>query len=242
MSLAAHSRRAKAVLFAEKPLTMTSAEARQLVETAKSKNLPNAVQHNLRYYPLVQQIRQMIAHGDLGEIPDCPKELTHRTGCSMTQTGTWRVDSKENGRLRAMGDIGSHWMDMVQHLTGQPIVELCADLNTFHKTRKRPKGSVETFSGKKLQPTDYEEVPIDTDDFGAVLFHLANGARGSFTVSQMSAGCKNRFAFDIFGSKAGASWNQEQPDTLWIGHRNEPNQIIIKDGSLLYPGAAAFAD
>jgi predicted dehydrogenase len=239
MSLAALEA-GKAVLC-EKPLTMTSAEARQLVETAKSKNLPNAVQHNLRYYPLVQQIREMIAHGDLGEIMIA--QGTYSQDWLLYDTDwNWRVDSKENGRLRAMGDIGSHWMDMVQHLTGQPIVELCADLNTFHKTRKRPKGSVETFTGKKLQPADYEEVPIDTDDFGAVLFHLANGARGSFTVSQMSAGCKNRFAFDIFGAKAGVSWNQEQPDTLWIGHRNEPNQIIIKDGSLLYPAAAAFAD
>jgi predicted dehydrogenase len=141
-----------------------------------------------------------------------------------------------------MGDIGSHWMDMVQHLTGQPIVELCADLATFHKTRKRPKGSIETFTGKRLQHVEFEEIPIDSDDFGAVLFHLANGARGSFTVSQMSAGCKNRFSFDIFGTRSGVSWNQEQPDALWIGHRNEPNQIIIKDGSLLYLGAASFAD
>jgi predicted dehydrogenase len=239
MSLAA-LQAGKAVLC-EKPLTMSAAEAKKLVDLAASEKLPNAVQHNLRYYPVVQQIRQMVAHGDLGDI--LIAQGTYSQDWLLYDTDwNWRVDAKSNGSLRAMGDIGSHWMDMVQHLTGQPITEVCADLNTFHKTRKRPKGSVETFSGKKLQLGDYEEFPIDTDDFGAVLFHLGESGRGSFTVSQMSAGCKNRFAFDIFGTKAGVSWNQEQPDTLWIGHRNEPNQIIIKDGSLLYPEAAAFAD
>jgi predicted dehydrogenase len=141
-----------------------------------------------------------------------------------------------------MGDIGSHWMDMIQHLTALPITEVCADLATFHKTRKRPKGSVETFSGKKLQPSDYEDVPVNTDDFGAVLVHLGDRARGAFTVSQVSAGRKNNFAFEIFGTKAGVAWSQEQPDTLWIGHRNDPNQLIIKDASLFHPAAAKFAD
>ena len=230
----------KAVLC-EKPLTMSAAEARELVDLAKAKNAINCVQHNLRYYPVVQQIRQMIAHGDLGDI--LIAQGTYSQDWLLYDTDwNWRVDTEENGKLRAMGDIGSHWMDMIQHLTALPITAVCADLATFHKSRKRPKGSVETFSGKKLQPGDYEEFPITTDDFGAVLIHLGDRARGAFTVSQMSAGCKNRFSFDIFGTKAGVSWNQEQPDTLWIGHRNDPNQVIIKDGSLLYPAAAKFAD
>ena len=239
MSLAALEA-GKAVLC-EKPMTMTSAEARKLVGVARELALPNAVQHNLRYYPVVQQIRQMISHGDLGDI--LIAQGTYSQDWLLYDTDwNWRIDSKSNGALRVMGDIGSHWMDMVQHLTGLPITEVCADLGTFHKTRKRPKGSVETFSAKKVQPSDYEEFPIDTDDFAAVLIHLGDRAKGAFTVSQMSAGCKNRFSFDIFGTKAGVSWNQESPDTLWIGHRNEPNQIIIKDGSLMYPAAARFAD
>jgi predicted dehydrogenase len=141
-----------------------------------------------------------------------------------------------------MGDIGSHWMDMIQHLTGQEITELCADLSIFHKNRKRPKGSVETFAGKKATDAEVDTFPIETEDFGMVLLHLGERTRGSFTVSQMSAGCKNYFAFQIFGTKAGVAWNQEQPDTLWIGHRNEPNQILIKDASLFHPAAASFAD
>ena len=230
----------KAVLC-EKPLTLTSAEARELVDLAKAKNAINCVQHNLRYYPVVQEIRQKIAAGELGDI--LIAQGTYSQDWLLYDTDwNWRIDTGENGNLRAMGDIGSHWMDMVQHLTGLPITAVCADLATFHSKRKRPKGSVETFSGKKLQPSDYEEMPISTDDFGAVLIHLGERARGAFTVSQMSAGRKNNFAFEIFGTKAGVAWSQEQPDTLWIGHRNEPNQIIIKDGSLLHPGAAKFAD
>ena len=139
-----------------------------------------------------------------------------------------------------MGDIGSHWMDMIQHLTGLKITALCADLQIFHKTRKKPKGAVETFSGKKLKPEDYTEIPIDTEDFGAVLIRLGDRARGSFTVSQMSAGCKNRFQFEIFGTKGGVAWNQERPDELWIGQSQRAEQIIVKDRSLLYPARAAI--
>jgi predicted dehydrogenase len=239
MSLAAVEA-SKAVLC-EKPMTMNVDEARRLVDAAQSKKVLNCVQHNLRYYPVLQQARQMIAHGDLGDI--LIVQGTYSQDWLLYDTDwNWRLDAKSNGKLRVMGDIGSHWMDMIQHLTGLSITAVCADLAIFHKTRKRPKGSVETFSGKKGVVGDYESFPITTEDFGMVMLHLGDRARGSFTVSQMSAGRKNRFAFEIFGTKSGIAWDQEQPDTLWIGHRNEPNQIIIKDGSLFYPEAAKFAD
>jgi predicted dehydrogenase len=239
MSLAAVEA-GKAVLC-EKPLTLDVSEAQKLVDAAASRKAVNAVQHNLRYYPAVQQIRQMIRNGDIGEV--LIVQGTYSQDWLLYDTDwNWRLESKENGKLRVMGDIGSHWMDMIQHLTGMPIKAVCGELTTFHKQRKRPKGSVETFSGKRASGEDYETFPIDTEDFGMVMLHLGDRARGAFTVSQMSAGCKNRFTFEIFGTKAGVGWNQEQPDTLWIGHRNEPNQIIIKDGSLFYPEAAKFAD
>jgi predicted dehydrogenase len=228
-------------VLCEKPFTVTSAEARELVELAASTKLANAINHNLRYYPVVQQIRRMIEAGDLGDI--LIVQGTYSQDWLLYDTDwNWRVDSKANGALRAMGDIGSHWMDMIQHLTGLKITALCADLATFHKTRKMPKGPIETFAGKTLKPEDYQPVAIDTEDFGAVLVHLGDRARGAFTVSQMSAGRKNMFAFDIYGTKSGVSWNQERPDELWIGQRNAPNALIIKDPSLLYPKAAAYAD
>ncbi|PYT11881.1 MAG: dehydrogenase [Acidobacteria bacterium] len=242
-----HYPMAKAALAAgkhvlcEKPLSMTSAEARELAALGEQKKLAHCVNHNLRFYPVVQQIRSMIAAGELGDVLIVTG--TYFQDWLLYDTDwNWRVNSASNGAVRAMGDIGSHWMDMIQHLTGLRITALCADLATFHKTRKRPKGSVETFTGKKLQSSDYEETAIDTDDFGAVLLRLGNRACGSFSVSQMSAGCKNRFQFEIYGTKSGVAWNQERPDELWIGQRNSPNQVIVKDPSLLEARAATFAD
>jgi predicted dehydrogenase len=228
-------------VLCEKPLTMTTAEARELNSIAINKKLANCVNHNLRFYPVVQQARAMIAAGELGEI--LVVNGTYFQDWLLHDTDwNWRVKSEFGGALRAMGDIGSHWMDMIQHVTGLRITALCADLATFHKTRKRPHGSVETFTGKNLQPTEYDEVAIDTDDFGAVLLRLGDRARGSFAVSQVSSGRKNRFEFEIYGTKSSVAWNQERPDELWIGHRNEPNQIIIKDPSLFHKNAASFAD
>jgi predicted dehydrogenase len=228
-------------VLCEKPLAMSAAEARDMVKVAAEKGVVNCVNHNLRYYPVVQQVRQMVRAGELGEI--LVVQGTYSQDWLLYETDyNWRLDRKDNGPLRVMGDIGSHWMDMIQHLTGLSITSLCADLATFHKTRKRPKVAIETFAGKTLSPDDYEEVPIDTDDFGAVLIHLGDRARGAFTVSQVSAGCKNRFQFEIYGTKMGVQWNQERPDELWMGNRNSPNQLIIKDPSLLKKEAASFAD
>jgi predicted dehydrogenase len=228
-------------VLCEKPLTLSVAEAEELVALAKAKNLANCVNHNLRYYPVLQQARRMIENGDLGEI--LIVQGTYSQDWLLYDTDfNWRIESKDNGALRAMGDIGSHWMDLVQHLTGLKITSLCADLATFHKIRKKPKIAIETFAGKALRADDYVEVPIDTEDYGAVLIRLGDRARGAFTVSQMSAGCKNRFQVEIFGTKAGIIWNQEKPDELWVGHRNSFNQLLMKDPSLMDAKAAPFAD
>jgi predicted dehydrogenase len=230
----------KAVLC-EKPLTMSAAEAEDMVKLAEQKGVAHCVNHNLRYYPVVQHIRGLIESGELGEV--LVVQGTYSQDWLLFDTDwNWRIDSKHNGALRVMGDVGSHWMDLVQHLTGLKITALCADLQIVHRTRKRPKGSIQTFAGKLLKPEDYDEVPIDTEDFGAVLLHLGDRARGAFTVSQVNAGCKNRFQMEIFGTKCGVMWNQERPDELWIGNRNSPNQVIVKDPSLLHKAAAPYAD
>jgi predicted dehydrogenase len=227
-------------VLCEKPLATSVKEAEQLAAKAAETGLANCTFQNLRYYPLVQQIRRMREAGELGEI--YAVQGTYSQDWLLYDTDwNWRVDST-NGRSRCFADIGTHWCDMVEHLTGLRIASLCADLQTFHKTRKRPKGSVETFSGKTLQPSDYEEVPIDTEDFGAVLLKLGENARGAMTVSQMSAGRKNQLRMEIYGTKASVTWDQEKPDELWIGQRNEPNRIIVKDPSLMLPEARTYAD
>jgi len=228
-------------VLCEKPLATTVAEAEQLVAKAKEKNLANCTFHNLRYYPMVQQMRRLREAGELGDI--YAVQGTYSQDWLLYDTDwNWRIDISANGRSRAFADIGTHWCDMLEHVTGQRISALCADLQTFHKTRKRPKGSVETFSGKTSQPADYEDMPIDTEDFAAVLLRLGERTRGAFTVSQVSAGRKNRLCMEIYGSKGSVTWDQEKPDELWMGQRNEPNRLLIKDPSLMLEKARSYAD
>ena len=242
-----HAPIAKAALEAgkhvicEKPLATSVAEAKQLVATARAVGKRNATSHNLRYYPMVQHMRRMREDGDLGEI--LVVQGTYSQDWLLYDTDwNWRLDRKSNGPSRTLADIGSHWCDMLEHVTGQRITSVCADLQTFHKVRKAPKGPIETFAGKMLRPEDYQEVPIDTEDFGAVLVRLGDRTRGAFTASQVSSGCKNRLSIEIYGTKCGVAWNQERPDELWIGNRNSNNQIIIKDPSLLKDKARSYAD
>ena len=141
-----------------------------------------------------------------------------------------------------MADVGSHWFDLAEHFTGLRVTSLCSDLQTFHQPRKKPKQAVETFANKLLGVQDYLETPVDTEDFGAVLFRMGPRARGSATVSQVSAGRKNRLVIEICGTKSSVAWDQERPDELWVGHRENANQIFVKDPSLLESRARAFAD
>ena len=228
-------------VLCEKPLATTIDEAQQLVAAAAERNLANCTFHNLRYYPMVQQMRRMREAGELGEI--YAVQGTYSQDWLLYDTDwNWRIDSSANGRSRCFADIGTHWCDMVEHVTGQRITSLCADLQTFHKTRKRPKGSIETFSGKNLHAGDYEEFPIDTEDFGAVLLRLGDTTRGAITVSQISAGRKNQLRMEIYGTKASVTWDQEKPDELWTGFRNEPNRVMVKDPSLMLDAARSYAD
>jgi predicted dehydrogenase len=228
-------------VLCEKPLATSSDEARKLVALAEKKKLRNCTCHNLRYYPMVQQMRRMREDGDLGEI--LVVQGTYSQDWLLYDTDwNWRIESEANGRSRVMADIGSHWCDMAEHITGERIQSLCADLQTFHTTRKRPKHSVETFTGQTLQPDDYDSVPIDTEDFGSAIIRIGKRARGAFTASQVSAGRKNCLSMEVYGSASSVAWNQERPDELWIGNRNTNNQTIVKDPSLLKPGARTFAD
>ena len=228
-------------VLSEKPLATSVFAARELVELAKTKGVRNCCNHNLRYYPLVQHMRRLREVGELGEI--LVVQGTYSQDYLLYDTDwNWRLDSKESGPSCAMADIGSHFCDMTEYVTGLRISAVCADLNTFHKTRKRPKGTVETFAGKMLKPEDYQEFTVDTEDFGAVLLHIGEKARGSFTAGQVMAGRKNRLNVEVFGTKASASWDQERPEELWIGNRNSNNQILLKDPALIDPAARPFAD
>lgn len=228
-------------VLCEKPLTTTVSEAEELASIASTRGLRNCTCHNLRYYPMVQQMRRMREAGDLGEI--LVVQGTYSQDWLLYDTDwNWRVETKAAGASRCMGDIGSHFFDMAEHVSGLRVTSLCADLQTFHKTRKQPKHSVETFANKLMGPEDYIETPVDTEDFGAVVFRMGERTRGCMTASQVSAGRKNGFCLEIYGTKSSVSWNQERPDELWHGHRDTANGIYIKDPSLLKPAARSFAD
>lgn len=228
-------------VICEKPLTTTVAEAEELVSLAARQGVRNCVCHNLRYYPMVQQMRRLREAGDLGEI--LVVQGSYSQDWLLYDTDwNWRVDSKAGGPSRCMADIGSHWFDMAEHVTGLRVTSLCADLQTFHATRKQPKHSVETFANKLLGPEDYVETAVDTEDFGAVIFRMGNRTRGCVTASQVSAGRKNRLSIEIYGTRSSVAWDQERPDELWAGNRDVANQIFVKDPSLLKPGARGYAD
>ncbi|HEV2278118.1 MAG TPA: Gfo/Idh/MocA family oxidoreductase [Acidobacteriaceae bacterium] len=227
-------------VLCEKPLAVSSAEAQELTALASQRDLRNCVCHNLRYYPMVQHIRRLREDGDLGDI--LVVQGTYSQDWLLYETDwNWRVSSKDGGPSRCMADVGSHWFDMAEHLTGLRVTALCADLQTFHATRKQPRGPVETFANKLASDRETTDTPVDTEDMGAVVFRMGR-ARGAMTASQVSAGRKNRLSIEIYGTKAGVAWDQERPDELWIGQRDTPNRIIIKDPALLKPGAQPFAD
>jgi predicted dehydrogenase len=228
-------------VLSEKPLATTVEEAEELVSLAVRQGLRNCVCHNLRYYPMVQQMRRLCEGGDLGEI--LVVQGTYSQDWLLYDTDwNWRVDAEAGGPSRCMADIGSHWFDMVEHVTGLRLTSLCADLQTFHPTRKQPKHSVGTFANKLLGPEDYIETAVHTEDFGAVIFRMGARTRGSVTASQVSAGRKNRLSIEIYGTRSSVAWDQERPDELWAGHRDAGNQIFVKDPSLLKPAARSYAD
>lgn len=217
-------------VVSEKPLALNAEEARQLVNLARETQLVNAVDYNYRGYPLVQQMRAMIARGDIGEV-----WLVHGSYLQdwllYPTDYNWRVLAERGGRSRALADIGTHWCDLAQWVTGQRISRVMGRLATIVPTRLRPRGEVEAFARAEEGPR--QEIQVRTEDYAAVLFEMEGGARGSFLVSQVSAGRKNRLWIEIDGSEGSLSWDQEHPDGLWVGRRDRPNQVLLRDPRLL---------
>ncbi len=240
-----HYSQSKAALLAgkhvvcEKPLAKDLHEAEELVALAKETGLVNAVHFNLRYYPLVRQMKTMREKGDLGEVYSVLGSYLQDWLFYETDYN-WRLEPDKSGDSRAIADIGSHLMDIIEYITGLKTVEVMADFNTIHKTRKKPLKPVETYSGKMLQPEDYADVPINTEDHANVLLRFDNGNRGSVTVSQVSAGRKNQLKLEISGSNKTFAFNSEAPNEIWIGNRDGYNQSLMRDPSLAYPEARAI--
>lgn len=242
-----HFAQAKAVLLAgkhvvcEKPLAMTTAETAELAALAANSTLVAAVNYNVRFYPLVLDMRARVRAGELGDV-------LHVTGSYLQDwllldtDFNWRVLAEHGGPLRAVADIGTHWVDTVCFVTGLEPEAVFADLQTVHPTRHRPTGGSETFTGSAVGKRETVPVHIDTEDAGAVLIRFRGGARGTLTVSQVAAGRKNQLRFDVAGSKAAFAWDSEEPNTLHVGHRGKPNEAVGRDPALLSADARHFSD
>jgi predicted dehydrogenase len=239
-----HVPQASAILAAgkhvvcEKPLAMTAEESAGLVADAEASGLINAVNFNIRFYPLHQHIREVIAAGGLGDVRFVTGHyfqdwLLHDTDWN------WRLEPDKGGALRAVGDIGSHWLDLMAFVTGQPIVSVMADLATFVTARQEPTGPVETFSTDRSADTVTR--PMGTEDTATLLLRFANGARGSVAVSQISAGRKNSLQWEIDGSDSAAWWDSETPEHLWLGHRDRPNELLLRNPALMGEAGRAAA-
>lgn len=239
-----HHPQVKAILAAgrhvvcEKPLAMTSAESGELVELARASGLVNAVNFNLRFYPLNQHVAGFVRDGGIGDV----RLATGRYFQDWLLFDTdwnWRLERERGGALRAVGDIGSHWLDLVTFLTGRRVEAVMADLSTFIPVRHRPAGPVLTFSTERA--TDTVPVRIDTEDVAAILLRFEGGARGSVAISQLSPGRKNSLAYQIDGASSAVAWDSEQPEQLWIGHRDRPNELLLRNPALLNAEGRAAA-
>ena len=229
-------------VLCEKPLAMTSQESAALVKLARESGRHAGVCYNVRFYPLCHEARARVQVGGTGS-------LLHVTGSYvqdwlLKETDfNWRVLASEGGELRAIADIGTHWLDLLQFIVGDEVTAVCADLQTVHPVRKKPSGlsSVETFQADRATPAHDEAVPIDTEDAGNILLQFAGGAKGNLHVSQTTAGRKNCIRYEIAGAQSALGWNSERPNELWIGQRDRASELLVRDPALLSPAARGIA-
>ncbi len=234
-------------VICEKPLGTTSSETARIVAAVKRKNSPVfAVNYMCRFFPALIQMRAMVQRGDFGRIIHVQGHffqdwLLHETDYN------WRVLASEGGKLRAVGDIGTHWIDAVGFVLGARAGSVFAHLETFHKTRLRPKGEVQTFA--KVDPKSMIPYKVDTEDFGSVLLKFgiskhgfADNVHANAAISQVAAGWKCSLNFGIYGTKGSVQWELQQPNEILVGRRDEPNQILQRGTPGFDIDVAGFTD
>jgi predicted dehydrogenase len=224
----------------EKPLAMNSEETAELLRLAEDSGLVHAVNFNIRFYAQNQEARARVQAGEIGDVRLISGGYL-QDWLLLDTDWNWRLDPAAGGSLRAVGDIGSHWLDLVTFITGRHVEAVMADLTTFIPVRKQPTGPVETFSGAAAGET--VDTQMETEDAAGILLRLSGGARAVATVSQVSAGRKNRLHWEIDGSQAALAWHSEAPEELWIGHRGRPNELLLNERGDYPPGhAEGFPD
>jgi predicted dehydrogenase len=228
-------------VLCEKPLATTLAEADEMCAAAKEYGVLTGVNLINRFYPLAYEMREKVRAGDAGRIFTVHGAYL-QDWLFLETDYNWRLEPEQSGISRAIADIGSHWCDLMEFVTGQRITAVMADLVTFHKTRKKPLKPVETYANMMLAPGDYTDVPITTEDYAAFLFETDGGAHGSCMISQVFAGKKNQLIMNISGDKSSLTWDSEDANRLWLGRRDGPNEVYAKDPSILSAATRQWMD
>lgn len=224
-------------LLSEKPLAVNSQQSSTLVRLARDLPLVAAVDFNHRSYPQIRQARRMVQTGRLGHV-----KLGYggyfQDWLLRASDYNWRVDPELGGPSRAIADIGSHWYDLLRFVTGLRATEVFAELRVVHPQRQRPtRGNGSSTFSQVGDGGGKESVDVRTEDAASVALRLTDGAFASFVVSQVSAGRKNRLFLEIAGTECSMSWDGENPELLWVGHRSKANEIVMRDPSLMDPEA-----
>lgn len=218
----------------EKPMTTTVAQAEQIVQKMKETGLTVALNFHNRFYPMTHHMHQVIKDGALGDVFSITGTYTQDWLLYETNY-SWRLSAEESGKTRVVADIGSHWMDLVEFVSGQKITHVCADFSIIHPTRKKPKKTVLAFSTETFSEDDYEDIPIYTEDCASVLFRFSGGAKGSAFFSQVIAGKSVDIDVLIGGYKKSAQWKSESCNKLTIGNKDSFNEVLEKGFATVHP-------
>jgi len=225
-------------VLSEKPLAMDLKEAEDLVELAEKKRAITGIDFCYRYYPVVQEMAVRVRRGDAGAVRMVSGSY-FQDWLSRETDWTWRLLRSESGDSNITADLGSHWFDLIQFVTGLKVREVIGDLATLIPVRKRPTRQVLAF--EKVEEVESKEVKVELEDYSSILFRLSGGAPGSFTTSQICAGRKSDTEFQIYGSECSYAWNHKEATVMWIGHREKANEILIENPTLQDPSTAAYA-
>jgi predicted dehydrogenase len=222
-------------VLSEKPLGFDSRETAALAQQAAGSTVTSGVCFNYRHFPLVQEARTRLASAG-------PPHLVRggylQDWLLVDTDWNWRLDSAKAGSSRAMADIGSHWIDLMQHVTGRNVTRLLARTGRLHEKRRKPDREGATFSGSA---GGGELVVVDTEDYADVMLELEGGVPATLSVSQVSPGRRNRLTFDVDTGDRSLTWDQERPNVLRIGRRDRADELLVRDPSLLAPEAATLA-
>lgn len=225
-------------VICEKPLALNSSEGHELLEQAEKMGVVHATCFNTRFYPMVHEAKFKVDSGEIG-IPRYIKGSYHQDWLTLDTDWNWRLDPTEGGKLRAVADIGSHLIDQITFVTGLEVESVMADLHTIVPIRRRPIGQVETF--KSDATSKRQDVAMSSDDAAGILIRYSSGARGTLSISQVSAGRKNSLQWEVSGSTSAIGFDSENPELLWIGHRGQANEQLLKDPSQLSAFSASNA-